>query len=323
MKGISFTLIMSFLLLILVEIVFLQRSLISYSFEEIGIKNKIFSLKNFYESIIEDAKNAMDIAGKRAISSAISYVITNGVGMDDAKLAIEELMVNGTLYGNPENLLEGSTLKDWRDKIEYVASRNGYILKLKINSFEIRPFDSFNLEAVLNISINLTDANKVARIERSTEIMKKISIENFEDPLYPLNTLGRLTSVIKKSPHLYSHFSIDQLMEDLNNTYYHPSLNGASFLDRLEGVYFVQEKYRSLAENVIGLESFVDKEKILSVGLPIQEERSNLDYLYFSGATAPAFKISGMPETFRLDNETTINNLTHLQLYNVTGKVIE
>jgi hypothetical protein len=106
------------------------------------------------------------------------------------------------------------------------------------------------------------------------------------------------------------------LKDDLNNSYYHPSLYGASFLDRLEGKFFVQEKY--FKSKPIGLESFVNKDKILSAGLFVNTSLTNMDYLYFSGSNVPSYSISGMPTNFRLDNETTIEGKTHLQIYNVT-----
>jgi len=78
----------------------------------------------------------------------------------------------------------------------------------------------------------------------------------------------------------------------------------------------VQEKYER--ENPIGLESFVNKDKILAAGLPINYNQTNIDYLYFSNVNVVSYKIVGMPDNFRLDNETSINGLGHLQIYNVT-----
>ena len=320
MKGLSFTLIITLMILVLINLFFLRKSLVSYEFEETAVRNRVMSLKNFYESIVEDASNAMDISSKRAISACISKVITEGKPLTDAKTSIEILVLNGSFNGSIEPLMEGSTLFDWKEKIEYVAKNNGYEVSISILNFSIGPYDSFNLLAVFNFSINLTDANKIAYIKRNQTVTKLISLENFEDPLYPLNTLGRISSVIVKGPYI-PHTTLDQLKDDLNNTYYYPSLYGASFLDRLEGKYFVQEKYERMSDKVIGLESLVDKDKLASAGLSVNIEQTNIDYLYFSDSSVTSYKISGMPENFRLDNESTINNLTHLQFYNVSELV--
>ncbi len=322
LKGMSFTIIAILFFYLVLLTFFFQKTSRTFIFEQLATKNKVEAIKDFFDSIIHDSKQALDISAKRAISASISYVITNGIPLSDSKKSLEELMLNGTLNGAQESLMEGSTLNDWKSKIEFVSRENGFFINISINSLEIKPYDSFNLMAILNLTISLTDRQNTALINRNVSVERTINIESFEDPLYPLNTLGRVTSVIQRSPHLKSHLDLNQLNEDLNNSYYHPSLNGASFLDRLEGKYFVQSKYRDLNNNYIGLESFVDKDKLASAGFTTYAERSNIDYIYFSGTSVTTYRINGMPNNFRLDNETTIDNLTHLQFYNVEDKII-
>ncbi len=322
MKGLLFSFILVILGLTLATILYFYQTLTIFSFKKYVELESVEKLIKTYNSILIDSKKALGIVGKRAISSAISWIITNGTPLDSAEIRIKELMINGTLYGKSQELMKDSTLLNWAASLENLLNKKGLFAKIEIKNLSIIPYDSFHLLLSANISLNLTNQDIRTSIARSQIVSSIISIENFEDPLYPLNTLGRVTNVIIKSKNWlnYSSEDLTNLKEDLNNSWYHPSLYGASFLDRLEGKFFVDPKRKGVKE-IIGLESFVNKEKLYSYGLGIWIDRSNIDYLYFSGTPHTAFKITGMPETFRLDNETTINNLTHLQIYNVSSLV--
>lgn len=73
--------------------------------------------------------------------------------------------------------------------------------------------------------------------------------------------------------------------------------NGPSFIDRLEG---------SLSNSYpgAGLESLVDKEDVLEKTGSVYD-RSNVDYIYFNGASPNIYSVKGMPSTmswvFRID----------------------
>jgi len=116
---------------------------------------------------------------------------------------------------------------------------------------------------------------------------------------------------------------IDNLIEDTENSYYHPSENGPSYLDRLEGRFFTHDKYESQSNYTIGLESFVDKIEISTFeGVPVYEEKTNIDYIYFDTSSYPTSKkVKGLdlldPDPFlRIDNLDE-----HQKIYNVTELV--
>lgn len=323
MKGLLFSLIATLLTLTLLSLIFVHSSLISYNYRRIAIRSRVEALINFYDALLKDAEKALRVVSRRAISAAVSYVITNGEGLEDASESIEELILKGSINGTPQPLMEDATILTWKQTIESLALLKGFNVSSSIQNVDVKAYDSFNLLVSFDFYLNVSDIKGTAKISRLQKVKTLVSIEGFEDPLYPLNTLGRVTNVIIKSKHWgnYSSTDLSNLKEDLYNSWYHPSLYGASFLDRLEGKYFV-EPDRPRVFDIIGLESFVDKEELQTYGIDVYVERSNIDYLYFSGGTYPVYRIDGMPETFRLDNETTINNLTHLQVYNVTDRVL-
>jgi hypothetical protein len=110
---------------------------------------------------------------------------------------------------------------------------------------------------------------------------------------------------------------IENLREHIANSWYQVSSHGASFLDRLEGSLQVQPKHAALSPNPIGLESFVDKDYLASLGLVVRVEQTNLDYLYFNQTDVPSWGVKGLDPYFRIDNETSLG-LTHLIVYGVT-----
>ena len=323
MKGVFFSLILVFLLFTLIAIVFMQRSLVTYYYSQTGIETRANAMNGFYNDLVEDSKKAIGIVGKRAIASAISYVVSKGVALSQANKTLVELITNGTIEGEEQPLMNQSTIVDWEKKMEDVGSLEGFDTELEVNNVVVQPFDSFDLKISYSLEVNLSDKNFKMNLSRIKTLDVIVDINGFEDPLYPLYTYGRAVNLFIKTPHWmnYSSEDLTNLQDDLNNSYYHPSKDGGSFLDRLEGKCVVQDKYK-ITNTEIGLESFVNKDDLESLGLPVDEDRSNIDYIYFCELNVQAYQINGMPSNFRLDNQTTVLGMTHLQIYNVTERVI-
>jgi len=282
----------------------------------------------------------------------------------------------------------------------YVSALKGFNTGLSVQSLEIKPYDSFNLELDANVSINITDLQGVASLDKYASVITIVDIEDLEDPLYPLYTGSIGTNTIKISPfegnctpllltgtggnsYIYgettddtSNFNnkilivhnasevsglsnakgvisetgivipvlipyvvnssalslmpinisvlldgsngmvwfIDNFIEDTDNSYYHLSGNGPSYLDRLEGRLYIHPKYLDQQPGrLIGLESFVNKNTLWSMGVSeIYNERTNVDYLYFSGGTLGSC-VKGLDSSFRIDDaHKNIFNLTYL-----------
>jgi len=318
MKGVLFSLIMFFISIFLAVFLLNQRTSIGFYSTQKAIESRVDGMLSLIKNVFDDSERAIEIIGRRACVAAINYVITNGIPLSAANETIAELMMNGTINSNPQPLMEFATIKDWSDTLEHLIYTKGFSSEVKVSNVTVSHHDSFNLRIDYSIKVKIADMKTSANITKFEKRSVILNIEYLEDPLYSLSTYGRVFNVIIKSPHWNNYSSNDttNLQDDLRNSYYHPSLYGASFLDRLEGKYFVQEKYRK--ENPVGLESFVNKDEILASGLPVNSNQTNIDYLYFSNADVISYKIVGMPESFRLDNETSIDGFGHLQIYNVS-----
>ena len=412
-KGIMFSFIMFFLALTLMSLIAVHRGLISYKREQIFIETRVNSMNNMYDSILRDLGKISEIIMRRAISVSVSHVVTEGTGLDNAILGLKELTLNGTLNETEMPLMENATFPEWIQKIQAVGILKGFDVDITLQDFEIKPYDSWNLIAVIDVSVNMTDQQGVASLSRSTDINKLIYLGGLEDPLYPLHTNQKVTNSIVKSPYedyttllisgdgskdgwrngtsflinstdagsagsvpnpeekilvtddvslfntgivngfrgLVSEsdvslgitipyvvnvtdamnlipnstiilidsdddkiWDIENLKEHVENSYYHPSSEGASFLDRLEGELEVQAKYSSQSDKIIGLESFVDKNEF-PTEIEINIDQTNIDYLYFSDNIISGDGVKGLSTSFRIDN-------THQNVYGVSNLTI-
>jgi hypothetical protein len=91
-------------------------------------------------------------------------------------------------------------------KIEQVALLKGFNITIDNQTIEqtleIKPYDSFNLLVEANMSINITDLQGVAALDRLVQIKSLVSVEGMEDPLYLLNSLGSMSNTITKSHYI-------------------------------------------------------------------------------------------------------------------------
>lgn len=306
----------------IIAIVLVQRSLIVHYSSQTAVEARVNAINGFYDDLVEDAGRAMYIVSKRAAASAISYVVSKGVGLSAANETMVELILNGTINGTEQPLMNASTIVDWEKSMESIGLLEGFQTDITVGNITVLPFDSYDLKVSFLLSANLSDKNFNINLTRSRIVAITVEIFQLEDPLYALYTYGRAVNFFVKTPHWlnYSSEDLTNLQDDLNNSYYHPSKDGASFLDRLEGKCTVQDKYRVNA--TIGLESFVDKDKLAGSDAPFYPERSSIDYIYFCGIGVPAYQIDGMPTSFRMDNQTTVLGKTHLEIYNVSERVV-
>jgi hypothetical protein len=317
-KGVFFSMILVFVLIFMILFIFMQQDIVSTFSSQRHVESRVNSMIGFSNSIELDSVRAVGIIGKRAISAATNYIVANGKPLSSANVTISELILNGTINGTSQSLMNGSITKDWENTVEAIGAIEGFNSNVAIINATVQPEDSFHLIVSYMISVNVSDSITQAKLAKTSIQTSEVSVENAEDPLFLLNTYGRIVSTISMSPHLNNYSSTDptNLMDDYSNSYYHPSLIGGSFLDRLEGQYTVQTKY--LQPVPTGLERFVDKDKISAAGLSVNTALSNIDYYYFSGNAVTSYSISGMPSSFKLDNQTTINGETHIQIYNAT-----
>ena len=335
MKGLIYTiiavLIVASTITILVTYANLSRSLRRDMAEKI-ISDQLYS---FERNIEGDVERVLSIVGKRALIASADHVVTTGNPLDDARKRIRELMENGTLYGVKSDFVRNNTIFNWTQAIERIANKTNFFLNLKIGPIEVKPVDSFHIMFKANLTVNLTERTGRIRIDRFFEKSAIVSIEGLEDPLPPLMTSGLYKQTIKACPYVYNHtfkdesgtWHLDNLEEDAINGYYHASNLSASYLDRLEGSLRTSDKYQKLAPGkLIGLQFFVNLQKLSSLGIEVKENQTVIDYLYWDSAFHRGYQVNGMSlDWFRIDNETEVINgieLKHSEIYGVDDLLI-
>ena len=155
----------------------------------------------------------------------------------------------------------------------------------------------------------VNDADDVANLESAKAVISENSIEGAITIPYVVKSgaknnisegMNVLVDVVAGQGRVWY---IENFKEHIENSYYQPSDEGPSYLDRLEGKTEIQSKYSSQTINVIGLESFIKKQNI-PPGVPVDVDKTNIDYLYFSsGPLGNEVKgISTVSNSFRIDD---------------------
>lgn len=172
-------------LFLVIQEIFIEKSIVERDVE--------FML-NTLEFIKNDISNFLEISIPRILNSIISYEIENGIFINDIKNEIENVFFKN-IFRNENYLIKESTLKDYEVRIKNFLKSYGIELSLKPLNFEIYHPTSFKILVIISLQINISYKNKViVSIER---IERNISILNFEDPYYVINSKGLATNFIK------------------------------------------------------------------------------------------------------------------------------
>nr|MBA4404656.1 hypothetical protein [Nanoarchaeum sp.] len=167
--------------------------------QNIDINIRANELEYFSKSVEKDLTRFLEIHGKRALISAVSKIVVNGTGLDDAQLRLTEMIENGTLYNEPAPLVDTSNLQTWKLNISNIASDLGFDVEFKNIGINITQNDSFNILFNAKVYINISDETVNMGILKNITTFTLVSIEGIEDPMYPLNTYGRVIRFIKAS----------------------------------------------------------------------------------------------------------------------------
>ncbi|MFH1107321.1 MAG: hypothetical protein V1787_05495 [Candidatus Micrarchaeota archaeon] len=244
---------------------------------------------NYAESIALDVPRILDMTSKRALIAALNYIDVNGTTLDDAKLRVEELMLNRTIYGSNSSFMTSSSLSDWAERMEAIGLLYALQTNVSVLWLDVLPHDSFALNISLRIGVNITDAIGSVRIRRVYEEYELLPLEGFEDPLYPLNTNGFIKRTIAEADGTVSGpAAVDNATL---NKWYMPSEDGPSFLDRMEGRVFLSQRYADMSPYTIGLEGFVSLPEISAAGITVDTNKTVVDHLYFNSTHYDAWPV--------------------------------
>ena len=270
------------------------------------IETRIESVNFFIKDVEKDIDKGAYITGFRTLLSFNQFIATNGSFLDNVNSRFQESFLNGTIYQQPLSLMTSSTFTDWANKISAEADKIDIKFNYTINDVKLNQTDPWSVDIGLNITLDIRDKRNTSYWIRNRYLMTKINIIGFEDPLYVVNSKGRVTNTITQSniTNFVVNGDVTNLLVHANNSYYSAHNDSPSFLMRLEG---------NMGNSTNGIESLVNLDKFQQQGL-VLKDRSIVDSIYFNNQITTNYRINNTPEWFKIDQ----NHLGFYQVTNIT-----
>ena len=266
-------------------------------------QTRIETVNFFIKNIEKDLEKGAFIAGFRTILSFNQYITSNGSYVKNVDARFKEAFLNGTIDRQPLSLMAGSTFTDWVNKIEVEANAVDIFFNISIIDVKLYQSDPWSVDIGINFSLDIDDKKNTSRWEQNKYSVIKISILGFEDPLYVINSNGRVTNQIVKSniTDFIVYGNVSNLLTHLNSSYYIAHNDSPNFLMRLQG---------NVSNSTFGIESLVNLEDFQQQGISLKD-RSIVDYIYFGAQTTTDYRVNGTPFWFKMDSG-------HLSTYQIT-----
>jgi hypothetical protein len=257
------------------------------------IQTRIETMNFFIKDVERDINNGIYIAGFRTLLSFNQFIATNGSFLDDVNARFKESFLNGTINQQPLSLMKDSTFTDWANKISAEADKVDIKFDFTVNDVKLNQSSPWSVDIGLNISLDIRDKRNTSYWLRNRHLINSISIVGFEDPLYIVNSKGRVTNAIMPTniTQFVVNGNVGYLLIHMNKSYYAAHNDSPSFLMRLQG---------NIGNSSMGIESLVNLDKFIQQGLPIKD-RSIVDSVYFGTKTTTNFRINNTPEWFKID----------------------
>jgi len=279
----------------------------SYSKKTDVISTRVNTVNFFMKDVESDMQKGAFIAGFRTLLSLNQFITNNGTFIDDTIARFNESFLHGTINGQTVSLMQDSTFTDWSNKISVQARKIDINFNFTINQVSLKHTDPWTVQVDINLTLYVNDIKNTSSWKRDKTVTSKISVIGFEDPLYLVNSNGRVTNLL--NPTNFSSFvnngNPSTLMSHMNESLYIQHNDSPSFLMRLQG---------DLESSPYGIESLVNLDEFQKQGLVIKD-RSAVDYIYFGTQTTTNYRINQTPSWFKIDEE-------HLDAYGVTNITI-
>jgi len=268
------------------------------------LETRIETVNFFIKDVENDINKGAYIAGYRTLLSFNQFIATNGTFIDNVNERFKESFLNGTIKNQQLSLMKDTTFTEWANRIAAEADKIDILFNFTINEVDLNQSDPWSVDIGINISLDIRDKRNTSYWIRNRYLTTKINVVGFEDPLYIINSNGKVTNTI--TPTNFTNFvvngDVSNLLMHTNSSYYILHDDSPSFLMRLEG---------GLGNSTMGIESLVNLEEFQKQGVAIKD-RSIVDSIYFGTKNTINYRINNTPEWFKID-------LKHLDTYQVTN----
>jgi hypothetical protein len=287
-KGIVFTIVVLFALTILFILAY-SRSRLQIKDKENVVQARITTMNDFLDSFHADAERAAYISGFRTLIALEDYVSYRSLFVNDSAYYFRQIFYNGSLDDDnfSFNIMNESTFWDYQEKVAEKATEINLEFSSQVTAIDLDMVDPWTVRVQVHLLVNLTDYSHLASWNYSTVVTSLIPIFDLRDPLYSVNTLGKLPVTVRRTNFtLFVNDSANQndttnLQLHLNNSYYINSTSAPNFLMRFEN---------NLHADPNGIESLVNLQVLADQGFVISDNNlSVVDYLYFGNNNTPNY----------------------------------
>jgi len=272
------------------------------------INNRITTLNNFVASVEEDLPRQIYISGYRAIFLFNRQIVDTGAYISDIDSSLEELFFNGTLDGVRQDIMDDATYSSIETTLATNAEKINANITLQNPTISISQEDPWNVKITLIVTLIISDKGDLASWNKTSTTVALIPIPNFDDPVYSINTAGKVLNRMSKTPYqtFVTGTNYINLTDHFQNSYYIASTSAPNFLMRLQG---------DLSPSPTGIESLVNPQTLADAGISAKY-KSVVDYIYFSVSDPTKYTIPAVSNLI-LDDEDN-----HLAIYNVSGVAV-
>ena len=299
-KAQLFTLVVTMLALLL----FISFELYSILQSQHTIKERVKTMNNFLYALEKNMERRMYIIGFRMIFLAENEIATKGHYINPQEF-FQEAFFNGTVEGKTNSFLEGATYDDLIESINQKANKINVRINITNSVINFSQEDPWRVKFTMDSHFIMEDKSGLARWEKDQHLVTYIPITTFEDPIFIVDTLGKVSRKINQTIYEGEYRSGNDstnLSLHVENGLYAANPYAPSFLKRLAG---------DLSADENGIESFVVLPELSKQGLAVKN-KSCIDYIYFSQRNPPIQSVEGMPSWFLIDSED--NHTTKYQI---------
>ena len=269
-----------------------------------NVNEYVLDLENVY------LENALKATGRRTIIALIGRIEKEGSfsDKDEFDSAFSEVLLDGTLDGvsigesinsdyMDQDIMDENTYNDWINKIVATA-KNTYNIDTTFNPIQLTDIQVYQIrpwfiEVEADITFSVT--SETASWTRDVTIKTEISVENFDDPYYLVNTEGSYINKITKSDTKFDEWDVDKVIDFIGNGDY-------THFEDSQAPSFLMRSYNDIsASSCCGIESLVNpnNDAILS------KFASYVDYLYWKTPSdcdnQNLYKVNGLNSEIKLD----------------------
>lgn len=291
--------------------------LVLYTYQSYSLRDKqgaidtrIRTMNDFINDFNTDVERSTRISATRAMIALEDYVSTNERFFDNIthfEETFREVFYYGSIGGINHSLMEDSSFQVYEQKVFANAKNIGIGFYINVTRIQLQQDDPWYVKVIIDATIKLNDTSRLAYWDYNDSFTTKVPIDGLRDPLYGINTLGRLQNAIR--PTNITNFVIenntDGLIEHIADGFYIANSDAPSFVMRF---------YNDLSSSPYGIESIVDIQTVSDQGLELYTDRPVIDYKYFSGAyIADVCNVYNMPLWFKIESSDLLTyNLTVL-----------